>query len=259
MIKGRGIIVIIILLVVGVLGFENGGEASKDSPDYVRDAERQLDVVLSVGNSVTREPLDIIIKWQGNWNTTYKPKEGAKLIAAELGLAEPSSVEVQNHLVYRSVGQVDRVPVKFSITDREKGLYVVAQIDGISQSGVSDLKLAQSDVGRKLSRLGVDIQWNAAVQGNVSTIGKRTTSSQGKDVMKLLTQVESQAGNFFELHRVEGFQDEYTASESYEVPNFPISVRSGGAEIGLQMAVHLNTGTGKKELSIGSPVLTVEY
>ncbi|MNY28395.1 hypothetical protein D3C86_1623690 [compost metagenome] len=168
-------------------------------------------------------------------------------------------MEVQNHLVYRSAGQVGLIPVKFSVTDGEEGLYVVTQINGISSGNTSDLKQAQSDVGRKLSRLGVDIRWNAAVQGSAPTLEKGTTSNQGEDVMKLLTQVESKAGTFFELHRVEGFQDHYTASESYEVPSFPISVRSGDAEIGLQMAIHLNTATGKNELSIGSPVLTVEY
>ncbi|MNM82802.1 hypothetical protein D3C81_948430 [compost metagenome] len=259
MIKGRGIIVIIILLVVGVLGFENGGDASRVSADYVGDAEKQLDAVLSVGYSVTREPLDIIIKWQGSWNTAYEPEEGAKLIAAELRLAKPSAVKVQNHLVYRSAGQVGLTPVKFSVTDGQEGLYVVAQINGISHGNISNLKQIQSDVGRKLSRLGVDIHWNTAVQGSASTLGKGITSNQGEDIMKLLTQVENKAGTFFELRRVEGFQDHYTASESYEVPSFPISVRSGNAEIGLQMAIHLNTGTGKNELSIGSPVLTVEY
>ncbi|RUT29053.1 hypothetical protein EJP77_15100 [Paenibacillus zeisoli] len=260
MIKRWGLIFIVILLTLGVLGFKNEEEASSSvSSDYIRDAEKQLDAVLAAGNSITREPLNIIIKWQGVWNTAYEPKEGAKLIAAELKLAKPSAARVQDHLVYRSAGQVGRVPVKFSVTNREEGLYVVAQIEGIYQGDTAELKQAQTDVGRKLGGLGVDIQWNAAAQGNAKALGAGTAGHQDKDVMKLLGEAESKAGAFFKLHRVEGFQDQYTASESYEVPSFPISVRSGNTEIGLQMAIHLNTGTGVNELSIGSPVLTVEY
>lgn len=259
MIKGWGLIFIVILLVVGVLGFKNGDEASGVSSNCVKDAEKQLNAVLAAGSSVTHEPLDMIIKWQGAWNTAYKPGEGAKLIAVQLGLAKPSAVVVQDHFVYRSEGRIGQIPVKFSVTEREQGLYVVAQINGSSQGNTSELMQAQTAVGQKLGRLGVDIQWNAAAQGNAPMLGEGTAGHQDKEVMKLLGEAESKAGVFFKLHRVEGFQDQYTASESYEVPSFPITVRSGSSDIGLQMAIHLNTGTGEKELSIGSPVLTVEY
>ncbi|USB32585.1 YwmB family TATA-box binding protein [Paenibacillus sp. YPG26] len=259
MTKGRGIIVIFIALMVGVLGFDYGNDVSSNNTDYIGNAEKQLDAVLSVGSSVSRERLDTVIKWQGDWNTAYVAEEGAGLIASELGLVKPSAVKVQNHLVYRAAGQVGRVPVKFSVTGREEGLYVVAQLDGSSQGDRRELKLAQSEVGRELSRLGVNIQWSVAVQGSLEGNGIGTPRSTDRNVAKLLSQVEAQAGAFFELRRVEGFQDEYTASESYEVPGFGVTVQSGNAKLGLQMAVHLNSGTGAKELSIGSPILTVEY
>ncbi|GJM72110.1 hypothetical protein HMSSN036_43260 [Paenibacillus macerans] len=70
-------------------------------------------------------------------------------------------------------------------------------------------------------------------------------------------QIEDELGQ--KLERVEGFEDELTASQSYAVPGFPITAQSGKRQVALQLAVHHNADTGMDEIAVGSPLLTVEY
>ncbi len=253
-----GIILVIALLMTGVLGFVNLEPKSGPAAEAVANAGKQLDALLAVGHKVSQEPLDVIIKWQGTWNTDRKPEEAAALIAEYLGLGRPYHTMVQDHLVYRAEGLNAGARVQISVTrGSTQELYVVAQIKGLSESNSSRLKEAQTQAGEKLISLGMDVKWNAAVQGSGDKLTETLNTKENVTVM--LEKLERHAGAFFELRRVEGFQDGRTVSESYEVPNFPISVQSGGNSIALQMAVHDNTVTGQKEFSLGSPVLTVEY
>lgn len=256
MTKVWGIISVILLLMIGVVGFVNVNQDSVSS-DSVTEAEQQLEAVMAVGRTVTREPLHIIIKWQGTWNTSHKPEEAAKLAADQLGLSSPASTQVQDHLVYRSEDKRGPLNIKLSVTQGNgQNLFVVAQIEGLSKDEASSRwRQAQSSVGKTLMDLGMDLKWNAAIQGN----GELLSEGEAVDVTALLNKLERQAGSYFELRRVEGFQDGITISESYEVPSFPISVQSSGVDIALQMAIHDNTVSGQTEFSLGSPVLTVEY
>ncbi|MGZ7441054.1 hypothetical protein [Paenibacillus sp. TH7-28] len=70
-------------------------------------------------------------------------------------------------------------------------------------------------------------------------------------------QIEDELGQ--KLERVEGFEDELTASKSYAVPGFPITAQSGKRQVALQLAAHRNADTGMDEIAVGSPLLTVEY
>lgn len=169
---------------------------------------------------------------------------------------------------------------------------------GGTAGSVERLLETQQLAGESLADEGVRIGWNAAVQGiglarpagkgtesgsaegelgesktgaaSEPPQGAKSDSSQGvssesapagRTVSAVLAgleqQIEDELGQ--KLERVEGFEDELTASQSYAVPGFSITAQSGKRQIALQLAVHRNADTGMDEVAVGSPLLTVEY
>ncbi|MMZ67315.1 hypothetical protein D1872_298920 [compost metagenome] len=75
----------------------------------------------------------------------------------------------------------------------------------------------------------------------------------------LINTIENAAAQEFNMVQVESYDDFGTASRTYEVEGWPISIFSGAHKVSLQMGVHRNLDQNSYEISIGSPLLTVEY
>jgi hypothetical protein len=58
---------------------------------------------------------------------------------------------------------------------------------------------------------------------------------------------------------VEAYEDIGTSSVSYRSERFESSVNSGGKEINLQAAAHLSTQTNEWRITLGTPVILIEY
>ncbi|WP_309121955.1 hypothetical protein [Paenibacillus sp.] len=58
---------------------------------------------------------------------------------------------------------------------------------------------------------------------------------------------------------VEGYEDGTTFSYSYRAPTFSASVGEGDGSIHLMAAAHLDTETGLWRLTLGTPVVMIEY
>ncbi|MNP78674.1 hypothetical protein D3C76_1763460 [compost metagenome] len=57
----------------------------------------------------------------------------------------------------------------------------------------------------------------------------------------------------------ESYEDNTTYSRSYSVPGLERTVRSGRHALALQLAVHTNGNNNANRVTIGLPLITIEY
>ncbi|AZS17209.1 hypothetical protein [Paenibacillus lutimineralis] len=254
----------LIMVIIGFTGLDEG------KVNKVAAVDKQWKSVLALAESSSEGKLRATVKWQGKWNSLLEPSEAAYVLAARLGLSTPEENEVQGHAVYNAQGFNVGVYSKLSVMPEEGGtsFYVILLMEGDARANGDVFSELQTVYGHSLQDEGVDVNWNAALQGFVSSglskeleVETQSPEYSGASIQKLLNKIEQQTGSTFKLHSAEEYVDEdsQTISRSYEAGGLPISVRSGDYNVALQMAVHYNVDTGEKEISFGSPLLTVEY
>lgn len=333
------VVIVCALLLLGLQRFKNeqsdlaGVGDPVSAGDSLEAAGGQLEKLLAIGTALTPDPYLVTVKWQGKWKTQLAEEEAAGALATRLGLSEPQTENVQGHSVYKANGSSEGVRLTLDVTAQSEGqYYVVLRLEGAGGTAGSAERMldVQQLAGESLADEGVQIAWNAAVQGiglaragastrtesepaereqaeNESSESKLGAASEsppevmddlpsgamgnsppgvsgnsppgvtsdspqdapsepapapaGRTVSAVLAgleqQIEDELGQ--KLERVEGFEDELTASQSYAVPGFPITAQSGKRQVALQLAVRRNADTGMDEIAVGSPLLTVEY
>lgn len=254
----------LIMVIIGFAGLDQGKVNKVDA------ADKQWKSVLALAESSSEGKLRATVKWQGTWNSLLGPSEAAYVLTTRLGLSTPEENEVQGHTVYNAQGSNGGVYSKLSVMPEEGGTsyYVILLMEGDARVNADVFSELQTIYGHSLQDEGVDVNWNAALQGSVASglskgleVAAQSPGYSGASIQKLLNKIELQTGSAFNLHSTEEYVDEdsQTISRSYEAGELPISVRSGDYNVALQMAVHYNVDTGEKEISFGSPLLTVEY
>lgn len=259
------VILVCAMLLVGLQRVkETGQEAAAPGP--LETAEQQLEALYSMGQAVTPDPFRLTLKWQGEWSSLLAPEEAAGALASRMGLPAPEAGTVQGHAVYEAKGRIEGFPAELELTALEEGKhYAMLRLEatGGDQATLERLQEAQRTAGESLADEGVQAGWNAAVQG----IAWPATAAQGKaesgesGLAATLDKLEAKINHLpkLKLKQAEEFADELTASRTYAVKALPIAVQSGDDRVALQLAVHRNSGTGMDEITIGMPLLTVEY
>lgn len=234
----------------------------------------QLEKILAVGKSMTQGEIRGTVKWQGEWLTELPLEEAAKLLADRLGWLDRYAEQVHDREVLYAESVTEEIHGKLAILSHGDGLYyVVLRLENQTLMGLEQLAEYSVKYGEMLLAEGVRIKWNAALQGasmeaddalilsqtGVSTSISQEGEPQAVPVTVAFDAIESSAKKRLKLHQVESFEDERTVSRSYAVEELPIRVQSAGQDISLQLALHWNTETERYDISIGSPLLTVEY
>lgn len=258
---GSGLILIVCFIIL--LGMTNKGNEQEIHTDPVQLAHEQLQKVISIAEKAIQGPFQTTIKWQGEWNTLLSPVEAAGVLSSRLGLPAPVMALVQDHDVYSTEGQFEGMASELSITSKGAGVYyVVFRMEANSSKPINDIAIAQDLAGSSLSDEGVTAAWNVALQGftqsgqgGAQNVGTADSEALSADLLALEQELKGE----MELERVEGFADENTVSQTYAAADLPISIASGNHQVALQMAIHRSSNTGQSEISIGSPLLTVEY
>ncbi|EOS58685.1 YwmB family TATA-box binding protein [Paenibacillus barengoltzii] len=241
-------------------------EPEADALDPLKNAEQQLDALVAIGEAVTSNPFRITVKWQGDWDALLSSEEAAGVLATRLGLSSPESGMVQGRTVYQSQGQIEGIHAELDLVTLEEGKhYAMLRLEAAGEDPAlwKQLQEAQRMARESLADEGVDPRWNAAIQGMAWPASvKEEGEGSGDSVLaatldRLESQIERSAK--LKLKQVEAFGDEGTASRTYWVDSLPITILSGEHHVALQMAVHRNSGTGMDEITIGTPLLTVEY
>lgn len=265
--KRCGFVMIGFALIMVIIGFAGLDEGKVNKVDA---ADQQWTSVLALAESSSEGELRATVKWQGTWISLLEPSEAAYALATRLGLSTPEENEVQGHIVYNAQGFNAGVYSKLSVMPEEGGTsyYVILLIEGDARANADVFSELQTTYGHSLQDEGVDVNWNAALQGSVAPglskeleVEAQSPEYSSASIQKLLNKIEQKTGSAFKLHSAEEYIDEdsQTISRSYEADGLLMSVRSGDYNVALQMAVHYNADTGEKEISFGSPLLTVEY
>ncbi|MGN8771143.1 hypothetical protein ACTNDP_15760 [Paenibacillus barengoltzii] len=241
-------------------------EPEADALDPLKDAEQQLDALVAIGEAVTSNPFRITVKWQGDWDSLLSSEEAAGVLATRLGLSSPESGMVQGRTVYQSQGQIEGIHAELDLVTLEEGKhYAMLRLEAAGEDPAlwKQLQEAQRMAGESLADEGVDPRWNAAIQGMAwpASVKEEGEGSGDSVLAATLDRLESQIKRSakLKLKQVEAFGDEGTASRTYRVDALPITILSGEHYVALQVAVHRNSGTGMDEITIGTPLLTVEY
>lgn len=260
---GSGLILTVCIIVL--LGMANQEKEQKSFSNPVQLAHEQLLKVISMGEKAIQGPYQATIKWQGEWKTQLSPDEASGVLSTRLGLSEAVRKMVQDHEVYRTTGQFEGLKCDLSITGRGAGAgtyYVVLRLEADRFTQVDDIAAAQDLAGSSLVDEGVQATWNVALQGEAAPqlngANKEGAVNPGTLSDDLLALEHALKGELA-LKRVEGFVDENTVSQTYAAEGLPIAIASGNHPVSLQMAIHRSSDTGQREISIGSPLLTVEY
>ncbi|MEF2968451.1 YwmB family TATA-box binding protein [Paenibacillus sp. M1] len=264
-VAGAGcVLLLIVLLWMGNFTDEGAVSVSGKPGDSVGAAADQWDKLLALGKELIGEEIQGTVKWQGEWNTLLAPEEAAGALSSRLGFSAMQRDLVQDHTVYYSTGSVQRIASKLTVTLIGEGeYYVVLRMEGQGQPALAEMNSQMSIYGESLADEGVVVRWNAALQGNleetaIDSFGQDNDEDRGS-LEARIQNVESYVSRELKLEPLENYNEVETVSRTYSVPGFPVKVASGERQVALQIAVHRNAETGQEEISIGSPLLTVEY
>lgn len=256
-----GAFVVLILCILWISTNHAPTDNRKTEVEYINSAASQMNSILSIGEQVSDGPLHVIVKWQGSWVKSLSSQEGAIKLSSALGLSAPVSTIVQDHEVYVAEGNNEGFDVKLSVTPQDAGeLYVVLRFETDADVGNKVLPSIQTQYGETLANEGVEITWNAAIQTELQHGDELDdVKSPLEFSMATIHELEQIIGERIMLTPLEIYEDDTTASRTYTVSEFPVYALSKKDQVGMQIAVHTEFSTKVQQISIGSPVLTIEY
>ncbi|PQP81027.1 hypothetical protein C0Q44_25250 [Paenibacillus sp. PCH8] len=241
-----GILAMAIIILIGVTQVY----AEKNEPEAA-----QLEQVIHTASSVIEHVDRLVIKWQGEGKGNAEAQ--AVLLANHLGLEEPVRARQTGHEVYRSEVIVDALAadtgILVNVVDTgENGYYVIVQLTGTAHTDRKTLMTLHEQVDQLLVDSGMKATWNMSVQGTASTTYERDASQQ-------LEYIEEQLSEKVGIVAVERYTDAGTVSTSYKAADLPLSIKSGSHMLNMQLAVHQVGEHGNNRITVGFPVITIEY
>lgn len=264
MIKKLSVIVtgaaLIVMMLVATLAQESTQVLAKQK-DTLELASQQWSQLWELGQKLTSEPTLITIKWQGAYRTSLTLDEASSKLGEKLGMSVMHPLEFQGHEQYTATKTVGQTKINFTVTDQENGTYYVMVRLETKATGdvaaITMLEKLQQELGAGLIQAGITPKWNGAIQGELDAIHDQgEVGTQEDAIMKLETIVQDQ---WKQVTVIDRYQDLNTSNATYEVGALPLYIESGQQRLNLQLAVHYNSVSDKPEVSIGSPLLTVEY
>jgi hypothetical protein len=131
----------------------------------------------------------------------------------------------------------------------QKTCRLILKLSADSQTAFEQAVQLQLELQYKLDSLGLNGSWNTMVQGSLvhSELG-----NQPEVLLRSL--IKDIQGQEQEL-----YQDGNTISISFLSKKLQTSVQSGNHNVNLQIALHQNSITKASRITIGSPLITMEY
>ncbi|WP_339298097.1 YwmB family TATA-box binding protein [Paenibacillus sp. FSL R5-0623] len=241
-----GILAIAIIILIGVTQVYAEKNESKAA---------ELEQLIYTADSVIDNVDRLVIKWQGEGKGDAQAQ--AVLLASQLELEQPVRVRQTGHNVYRSelvvgtanggVGMLVNV-----IETGDNGYYAIVQISGDAHTDRKALMTVHEQIGQLLVDSGMKATWNMSVQGTAVTATEHDASQQ-------LALIEEQLSTKVDIASVERYTDAGTASVSYKAAELPLSIKSGSHMLNMQLAVHQVGDELDNRITVGFPVITIEY
>jgi hypothetical protein len=243
------LIILLFLLIVPVVmigwDYPEGDEANHD-----------IQTVIELSKPLLQEGDTYLIKWSGElagYTNMASFTLSYNRLSNQLGFPAKSELQYVNGLpVLRSSELlINGVLLQWMYVGSkdQKSSILMLKLTADSYVSYQNLISLQLEIKEKLTDLNLDGKWNTMVQGVLTTIGP------GDDPEDLLQRLHKEVeGTEQELYR-----DEQTLSTSLFTKKLMGSVQSGSHKVNLQIALHQNSITKEWRLTMGTPLITMEY
>ncbi len=215
-----------------------------------------LSMLTTLGRAATLpdSPLQLVLKWQGETSGASGASAGdaAERLAGKLGLGKVSTSDEDGHMTSRAAAVLAGAKVSLFWSELGGGRsYVIVTFETADLRQTPELPAAAASAGQKLLQAGIAAEWNASLQG--------AAKEQGGAENALFSIEQSIQEQLPGMNPEESYEDDTTYSSSYSVPGLERTVRSGSHALALQLAVHTNGNTNTNRVTIGLPLITIEY
>ncbi|MGG3310906.1 YwmB family TATA-box binding protein [Paenibacillus lautus] len=217
-------------------------------------AESDLTLLTALGQEHMEPSAMLTVKIQGEMINSV-PKDQAKTavehLARTMGLSGITTSQLQGNEVFQAEGLLSGVSVHLDWALTKEGhSYIRAMLVGEAAGQTREMMALQQQIQEMMKQAGIPNTWNASIQGYAT----ETASVDGT-----MAQVEEAVAQKLLLRSVEDYTDDKTQSRSYEVPSLGAFVMSGDTPIHMQIAVHEDSMKKSSRITIGFPVITIEY
>lgn len=217
-------------------------------------AESDLTLLTALGQEHMEPSAMLTVKIQGEMINSV-PKDQAKTAAEQLartmGLSGMTTSQLQGNEVFQAEGLLSGVSMHLDWALTKEGhSYIRAMLVGEAAGQTREMMALQQQIQEMMKQAGIPNTWNASIQGYAT----ETASVEGT-----MAQVEEAVAQKILLRSVEDYADDKTQSRSYEVPSLGAFVMSGDTPIHMQIAVHEDSMKKSSRITIGFPVITIEY
>ncbi|KOR82642.1 YwmB family TATA-box binding protein [Paenibacillus solani] len=224
-----------------------GSEAAEKS-------ESDLALLAALGLEHMESSALLTVKIQGELISSLtedQAKTAAQQLAHTIGLSGVTTSQLQGNEVFQAEGKLSEVSVHLNWAIAKGGhSYVRVMLVGEAARNTREMTNLKEHIQEQMEEAGIANNWNASIQGYAST---------STDVQATMAEVEESAGQKLSLRMVEKYEDVKTLSRSYEAPSLGTFVQSGNTPIHMQMAVHEDSVKKSSRITIGFPVITIEY
>ncbi|MEX2460700.1 MAG: YwmB family TATA-box binding protein [Paenibacillaceae bacterium] len=212
--------------------------------------------ILELSKPMFQGEYHIQMKWSGEGKgytslsnfQTYNSE-----INQQLNIQPSDSLEYVNGLpLLRALGVwangVQLQSVLVGSKDQQTTLWML-EIQTASTMTMEQIVQTQRMLEQKLSDLGLKGAWNTMVQGEL------TNTKLGERPEAFLHNMSDQIKGIEQ----ETYHDDHTVSVSFLSKQIQQTVQSGTHRVNVQIALHQNSITKAWRLTIGSPLITIEY
>ncbi|SCY68419.1 TATA-box binding [Paenibacillus polysaccharolyticus] len=268
-----GVIAIAIIILIGVTQVyaANVEVETKGSGTEVAELEQ----LLHTADTVIKHADQWVIKWQVAGHGDARMQ--AMKLAADLGLEAPVQDVQTGHEVYRSQGKVgvseSPIGLLLNVASTEQDeYYVIVQLAGRAKLDRQALLALHGQVAEAMTEHDLnEASWNMSVQGKLSEMNEGNDKPATIEVSNMaqagaerkaseqLAALEAKLSDELEMIAVERYEDGATASVSYQEKELPLEIMSGSHLLNMQLAVHQVSGQNDARVTVGFPVITIEY
>lgn len=198
-------------------------------------------------------PLRLVVKWQGEYSGAAPAEAAVQQLAVRLGLGEVRRSEEDGHETSRASkvpGGGTQVSLFWSGLGGGRS-YCIVTFETADLTGSPELPAAAGEAGQAMREAGIAAEWNASLQA--------PAKESGGPQAVLLAAEQTIAAQLPGLQAEEDYTDETTSSRSYSVPGLQRTVSSGSHSLALQLAVHRNGNDDSNRVTLGLPLITIEY
>ncbi|WP_340005022.1 YwmB family TATA-box binding protein [Paenibacillus sp. FSL K6-0276] len=203
--------------------------------------------------TVSDSPLHIVLKWQGAISGYNDPSVEVAKLCARLGLTVPSGIEEEGRMTYRSTAAKpyeSRLSLFWSELE-EGNSYVIVTLDTADLQNEASFQVIADEVSTMLEQSNIKAEWNVSLQGIAEKQGgPEEVFSQTEGLLK---------EQFETVSEKESYKDVATVSRTYSIPDLKRSIVSGIHSVSAQIAVHKEDQQGTNRITIGFPLITIEY